>query len=66
DFTLLATAIGLGASLVRVGFEDSIYWAPGRPVRRNVELVRKLAALVHLLGHEVATPAEARRVLGIA
>jgi 3-keto-5-aminohexanoate cleavage enzyme len=25
DFTLLATAIGLGASLVRVGFEDSIF-----------------------------------------
>lgn len=65
DFTLLATAIGLGASLVRVGFEDSIFWAPGRPVRRNVELVKKLAALVRLLGHEVATPAEARRILGI-
>jgi 3-keto-5-aminohexanoate cleavage enzyme len=66
DFTLLAAAIGLGASLVRVGFEDSICWAPGRPVRRNAELVRKLAALVRLLGHEVATPAEARRILGIA
>jgi len=66
DFTLLAAAIGLGASLLRVGFEDSICWAPGRPVRRNAELVRKLAALVRLLGHEVATPAEARRILGIA
>jgi len=65
DFELLATAIGLGASLVRVGFEDSNFWAPGRPVRRNVELVRKLAALVGLLGHEVATPTEARHILGI-
>ena len=65
DFELLATAIGLGASLVRVGFEDSTFWAPGRPVRRNVELVRKLAALVGLLGHEVATPTEARHILGI-
>jgi len=65
DFKLLATAIGLGASLVRVGFEDSTFWAPGRPVRRNVELVRKLAALVGLLGHEVATPTEARHILGI-
>ncbi|MGE5256599.1 MAG: 3-keto-5-aminohexanoate cleavage protein [Hyphomicrobiales bacterium] len=64
DFTLLATAIGMGASLVRVGFEDSIFWAPGRAVRRNVELVEKLVQLVHLLGFEVATPREARRILG--
>jgi len=64
DFTLLATAIGLGASLVRVGFEDSIFWAPGQAVKRNVELVQKLAQLVRLLGHEVATPDEARGILG--
>lgn len=65
DFTLLAAAIGLGASLVRVGFEDSIFWAPGQAVRRNVELVQRLTQLVRLLGHEVATPAEARHILGI-
>jgi 3-keto-5-aminohexanoate cleavage enzyme len=65
DLSLLATAIGLGASLVRVGFEDSTFWAPGRPVKRNAELVKKLADLVRLLGHEVATPSEARKILGI-
>jgi 3-keto-5-aminohexanoate cleavage enzyme len=65
DFTLLATAIGLGASLVRVGFEDSIFWAPDQAVKHNVELVQKLAQLVRLLGHAVATPAEARAILGI-
>ena len=65
NMSLLATAIGLGASLVRVGFEDSTFWAPDRPVKRNVELVKKLAQLVHLLGHEVATPLEARKILGI-
>jgi 3-keto-5-aminohexanoate cleavage enzyme len=63
DFTLLATAIGLGASLVRVGFEDSIFWAPDQAVKRNVELVQKLAQLVRLLGCEVATPDEARTIL---
>jgi 3-keto-5-aminohexanoate cleavage enzyme len=65
DFTLLATAIGLGASMVRVGFEDSIFWAPDQAVKRNVELVQRLAQLVRLLGHAVATPAEARAILGI-
>jgi 3-keto-5-aminohexanoate cleavage enzyme len=64
DFTLLAAAVGLGASLVRVGFEDSIVWAPGKAVKRNVELVQKLAELVRLLGHDVATPDEARGILG--
>ncbi len=66
SLSLLATAIALGASLVRVGFEDSIFWAPSRPAKRNVELVKKLAQLVRLLGHEVATPAEARRILRIS
>ncbi|MBT8352624.1 MAG: 3-keto-5-aminohexanoate cleavage protein, partial [Deltaproteobacteria bacterium] len=28
DFSLLATAIGLGAEIVRVGFEDSVFYAP--------------------------------------
>jgi 3-keto-5-aminohexanoate cleavage enzyme len=65
DLSLLATAMGLGASLVRVGFEDSTVWAPGRAVKRNAELVKKLADLVRLLGHEVATPSEARNILGI-
>jgi len=65
DFTLLATAIGLGASLVRVGFEDSTFWAPDQAVKHNVELVQRLAQLVRLLGHAVATPAEARAILGI-
>ena len=65
DLSLLAAAISLGASLVRVGFEDSIFWAPGQAARRNAQLVEKLAALVRLMGHEVATPAEARGILGI-
>jgi uncharacterized protein (DUF849 family) len=48
-----------------VGFEDSIFWAPDQAVRHNVELVQKLAEFVRLIGHAVATPAEARAILGI-
>jgi uncharacterized protein (DUF849 family) len=50
---------------VRVGFEDSIFWAPGQAAKRNAELVQKLAELVRLLGHEMATPDEARGILKI-
>jgi 3-keto-5-aminohexanoate cleavage enzyme len=65
DFSLFAAALGMGASGARVGFEDSIYYAPGRFVKTNAELVQKLAALVRDIGYEVATPDEARQILGI-
>jgi len=65
NLSLLAAAIAMGASLVRVGFEDSICWAPDRPVRRNPELVAKLVELVRAMGCEPATADEAREILGI-
>ena len=65
DLSLLAAAIAMGASLVRVGFEDSIYWAPGKAARRNPELVAKLVDLVRVMGHEPATAEEAREILRI-
>lgn len=65
DLALLATAIGLGASMVRVGFEDSVLYAPGKAARTNAELVEKLVSLVQRIGYEVATPDEAREILGV-
>ncbi len=65
DFALLATAIGLGASMVRVGFEDSVRYAPGRIAQTNVALVEKMVSLVQRIGYDVATPDEARRILGL-
>lgn len=66
DLSLLATAIGLGASVARVGFEDGWEYAAGREARSNVELVERLVLLVEAMGREVATPAEARQMLGLA
>ena len=65
DFALLATAIGLGASVVRVGFEDSVLYAPGKIAETNVKLVEKMVSLVHRIGYEVAPPDEAREMLGL-
>jgi len=65
DFSLLATAIGMGAAAIRVGFEDSVYYAPGKAAPTNVELVEKIVSLIHQIGYEVATPAEARELLGL-
>ncbi len=66
DLSLLAAAIGMGASAVRVGFEDSVWYAPGRAARTNAELVVQVVALVKAMGGAVATPAEARQLLGVA
>jgi 3-keto-5-aminohexanoate cleavage enzyme len=60
DFSILACAIGMGASAVRVGFEDSFYYAPGKRAHTNAELVEKLVALIRMMGCEPATPDEAR------
>lgn len=65
DLSLLAAAIGLGASFVRVGYEDSIHLAPGRVAQSNAEAVAELAGLIEAMGLAVATPQEARAILGI-
>lgn len=65
DFALLATAVGMGASVVRVGFEDSAIFAPGKAARTNAELVERVVSLVHQIGYKVATCDEAREMLGI-
>ena len=65
DFSILACAIGMGANAVRVGFEDSFYYAEGKLARTNAELVERLVPLIRAMGCEPATPAEAREMLEI-
>lgn len=65
DFSLLATCVGMGASFVRVGFEDGITYKSGCAARNNAELVSRLADLIRSMGYEVATAAEARKIYGI-
>jgi 3-keto-5-aminohexanoate cleavage enzyme len=65
DFSLLATAVGMGASVVRVGFEDSAYFTPGQAARMNADLVERIVSLIHQMGFEVASCKEARQILGI-
>ncbi|MEX2105051.1 MAG: 3-keto-5-aminohexanoate cleavage protein [Bacilli bacterium] len=61
----LAThAICLGGN-VRVGFEDNIYYTKGVLASSNADLVARVARISSELGREIATPNEARRILGI-
>ncbi len=64
DFSMVAASIALGASKARVGFEDSIFYAPGKKARSNSVLVKKLAQLIEAMGYEVMSIAEARKLYG--
>jgi uncharacterized protein (DUF849 family) len=50
----------------RVGLEDNIYLERGKLAPSNAALVEKAASIIHVLGDQVATPAEARQILGLA
>lgn len=61
----IAAAATLLGGHVRVGFEDSMYLSDGVLARSNGELIEKAAAIARLLGREIASPKEAREILGL-
>ena len=76
DATWTVTGIGaaqlpmatLGVLLgghVRVGFEDNVYYRKGELAMSNAQLVARVVRIARELEREVATPAEAREMLGI-
>lgn len=60
--TLMAIAAG---GHVRVGLEDNLYLRRGVKAT-NVELVERVVRIAGEVGREVATPAEARAILGLS
>ena len=56
-------AIAMGGH-VRVGLEDNLYYSKGR-LARNEELVARVARIAEEAGRPVATPEQAREMLGL-
>jgi 3-keto-5-aminohexanoate cleavage enzyme len=50
---------------VRVGLEDNIYYRRGDKAKSNAQLVERAVRIAHELNREVATAAQARKMLGI-
>lgn len=50
---------------VRVGMEDNVYLSKGVFLKNNAEAVTKARQIVGDLGPAIASPAEARRILGL-
>jgi len=57
-------AAELGGCL-RTGLEDTFYLPDGKRAESNQQLIEAMVRLVHEAGREVATPDEARTVLGL-
>ncbi|MBV7485045.1 3-keto-5-aminohexanoate cleavage protein [Bordetella sp. BOR01] len=65
EFPMVAQSLLLGGQ-IRVGLEDNFYLDKGVQAQSNAQLVDKAAAIAAALGHSLATPAQARRKLGLA
>lgn len=50
---------------VRVGLEDSLFIGKGELATSNAQQVAKIRTVLEALGKEIATPAEARTILGL-
>jgi uncharacterized protein (DUF849 family) len=61
----IVTAAAIMGSHVRVGLEDSLYLAKGQLAESNADQVRKIRGILEALSLEIATPAEARQLLGL-
>lgn len=61
---IAATAAAMGGH-VRVGLEDNLWIGPGKLAETNAEQVTKVRQIIEGLGLAVATPDEAREILGL-
>jgi len=64
EINLSTMAIHMGGH-VRVGLEDNIYIRRGVLAESNAQLVEKVVRLAEMLNREVASPDDARRILGL-
>lgn len=58
-----ATQAAMMGGNVRVGLEDSLFIGRGKLATSNAEQVAKIRRILEELGHEIATPKEAREML---
>lgn len=61
---ILAVALGAGGH-ARVGMEDNLMYARGRPVAHNAELVERAVQAAALLQRPAMSPGQARILLGV-
>ena len=63
-FPMAAQAFLMGGH-VRVGLEDNLYMSRGKYAESNAAMVSHVRSILEALGAEIATPAEARTIIGL-
>ena len=64
QFPMVAMGLAMGHH-VRVGLEDNVYYRKGELATSNAQLVERAVRLANEIGRKVATPAEAREMMGL-
>ena len=62
--TMLYGAVALGGH-IRVGMEDNVLYSKGVLAQSNAQFVERAVRVSREFGREVATPADAREILGL-
>ncbi len=65
ELPLACHALVMGGH-IRVGFEDNIFYRKGELAESNAQLVARIVRLADEVNREVASPDEAREILGLA
>jgi 3-keto-5-aminohexanoate cleavage enzyme len=65
DVQIAVMAMSMGGH-VRAGFEDNPYYRPDQPATHNAQLIERLVRIAEELGRTIASPADARSLLGVA
>ncbi len=65
DQLMINTMTILLGGHVRVGMEDAVYFNKGELAQSNAQFVKRIVELAKTLGREIATPDEAREMIGL-
>jgi 3-keto-5-aminohexanoate cleavage enzyme len=64
NFPIMAVTLALGGH-VRTGLEDVVYVGRGEYAQSNAQLVERAHTLAQAIGRTIASPAQAREILGL-
>ncbi len=64
EFPMVTLSMVMGGH-ARVGFEDNIYLSKGVLAKSNSELVEKIVRISKEIGRDIASPYQARKILGL-
>ncbi|SHI53644.1 3-keto-5-aminohexanoate cleavage enzyme [Dethiosulfatibacter aminovorans DSM 17477] len=62
---IMYASLALGATGIRVGMEDNLYYEKGILAKSNVEFVERAVRVIEEFGKKPATPSEAREILNL-